>query len=67
VFFYDEGNPAHSSFICNSIRDPSTTKELLVSDPEMGDAHCMDLDSFRAYSEYVFKLRNALIGCKAGN
>jgi hypothetical protein len=66
LFFYDSGNPAHSSFMCNRIKHPEVSQEFNLDDPTMGGAHCMDIKTFKAYSDYVFKLREDLINCKSG-
>lgn len=66
-FFYDNINPSESSFLCNRIRNPSEAKEFKISDPFIQGAKAMDLESFRAYSNYVFQIRKELIECQNQN
>ncbi len=61
---YNHGTPGDSVFVCNEIVAPNTSKTFPIGDPMFKNAHCMDLKSFRAYSEYVFKLRDRLIACE---
>jgi len=66
TFFYDEAEPLNSVFLCNRIKDPSIAKEFRVSDPDFKNAHCMDLNTFKDYSGYVFKIQEELLQCRNG-
>ena len=66
-FFYNKEIPTESSFLCNRIRKPEISKEFKISDPFINGAKAMDIESFRAYSGYVFKLRDELIQCRGQN
>jgi hypothetical protein len=63
-FFYDKINPLSSVFLCNRIEDVSIQKEFPIQDPLVFGAKCMDLDTFAAYSDYVYKLRKEVIQCR---
>lgn len=65
-FFYDSVNPLKSVFLCNRIQNPKTKKEFPINDPFMQGAKCMDLGTFKAYSDYVFQLEQDLIQCNNG-
>ena len=49
---------------CNRIRDPKTAKEFEVTDPLFHAAECMDLETFTAYTQYVYDLRKRLVTCE---
>lgn len=67
AFFYNKEDPVNSSFLCNRIRNPEIAKEFLISDPFIFGAKAMDIESFQAYSNYVFKLRAEVIECRGQN
>lgn len=61
---YSQDDPAKSVYICNRMENPDESAKFLIHDPAFKNAHCMDLESFRGYTDYVFKLRNELMECR---
>jgi len=64
-FWFNKGNPTDSWFVCNRIKDPSIKTEYRIDDPHVYGLKGMPIDSFKVYQEYVFKLREEIIQCRA--